>query len=65
MCSLAATISDFPCLNSCRVIIIQVKGVTIVATMKKRPDMLILLVMLTAVGVLLTELLIGTGILMG
>jgi len=36
-----------------------------VATMKKRPDMLILLVMLTAVGVLLTELLIGTGILMG
>lgn len=35
------------------------------ATMKKRPDMLILLVMLTAVGVLLTELLIGTGILMG
>jgi hypothetical protein len=36
-----------------------------VATIKKRPDMLILLVMLTAAGVLLTELLIGTGLLVG
>ena len=55
--------NSLPCFNSHGAIIIQ--GVIIVATIKKRPDMLILLVMLAAAGVLLTELLMGSGILIG